>query len=425
MNKKLIAVAVAGALAAPVSTALAQSSTVQIGGSLNLLYYLHKPGTGGPGKKGDIMEQSEPELYIRGEEKIGGMLGSVWFQCASSFDIAGATGDGFCTRNSAIGVRGNYGNVFAGNWDMPQKLVVNQIRGAFSGTNALYGGGANLLFGGSASGVGNPVQTIAASPVAGGATGASTTNANNAERFYRRQARSWNYHSPSWSGLQFQGAFSTATEHTGLGTSPLQPRLYSLAVHYNNGPLYLGAAYEQHQDWNPGNTTVTGAGIPTTASNYGGGDDNNWTLGAGYTFAGVFKLTGMYSRSEYDTTNTGGIKVKGFALYADWRVAGPHIVRAQYARVDDVEGNTTQGAGVYKGPAGATCGPTSTVSCASSTGADLWGIHYAYQFSKRTEGIIAYNRVSNDSGATYSLGKSAAPAGSSQSAMGIALKHRF
>ena len=43
MNKKLMAVAVASALAVPSAVALAQTSTVQIGGSLTAFYYRHSP----------------------------------------------------------------------------------------------------------------------------------------------------------------------------------------------------------------------------------------------------------------------------------------------------------------------------------------------------------------------------------------------
>lgn len=389
MNKKLMALAVAGVIAAP-TAAMAQSSTVQIGGSLNVLYYLHKPDNGGgPGKKGDIMEGSEPELRISGEEKLGGGL-SAWFQCASSFDLWGATGDGFCTRNSGLGFKGSFGNVFMGNWDQPQKLVYNQARGAFSGTNALYGGTATLLYHGSASGV---------------------NNLGNPERFYRRQARSLNYWSPSWNGFTVRGSYSSGTEHTGLGLSPLEPRMYGLSAEYRSGPLYVGLGYEQHQDYNP-----AGLAIGTGVNQYNGGDDTNWSLVGVYTFNNAIRLSGVYSKSEYDRANGQSMDVDGFAVYVDWHIQGPHKVRAQYGRVDDPSGSATASIGRYV---------TSAAAGGLGTGADIWGIHYEYAFSKRTAGLVGYNRISNDAGAAFSLGKSAATRGGNQSALGIAVKHRF
>jgi len=115
MNKKVMAMAVAGALVVP-AAALAQ---VQIGGSLTVFYYQHEPDNNSVGQKGDILESSEPEIYVRAEEKLGGGL-SAWFQCTSSMDgfITGSSSaQGWCGRNSGVGFRGGFGNFFVGNWD--------------------------------------------------------------------------------------------------------------------------------------------------------------------------------------------------------------------------------------------------------------------------------------------------------------------
>jgi predicted porin len=452
MHKKLMAVAVAGALAAP-GVALAQTSTVQIGGSITVFYYSHDHNNPAAGKTGDILETSEPEIFIRGEEKLGGDL-SAWFQCTSSLDgiVAGASAianSGWCARNSGIGFKGSWGNIFAGNWDTPHKLVFNRIRGAFGGTNPMTGGSATILEGGAASGTQNPMQTITASARAGttiaaataaGATvgtvsvanavGSATAMTNNPASFFRRQASSWTYHSPVWSGFQLQGAFSAANETTGIpSANPLKPRLWSVAAHYDNGPLYLGAAYERHNDYNPGNATVNigqtacaGAGA---ASCYSGGSDDGWLLGAGYTFAGKFKLTGLYSRNNYETAGGGEMRIRGWAIFADWAVAGPHIIRAGYGSVSDSSGTSMQNVAVYKAPLASTCGITSAMSCAGDTGAKWWNVHYEYRFSKRTGVLVNYNRIDNDSNGAISLGKTAAIAGGDQSAMGIGIKHRF
>lgn len=439
MQKKLIAVAVAGALTAP-GLALAQTSTVQIGGSLTVFYYSHDAGNGlatpanavtgqGPlpgSRRADILETSEPEIFIRGEEQLGGGL-SAWFQCTSSFDgfITGAaTAFGWCARNSGIGFKGAWGNAFFANWDTPHKLVFNRIRGAFGGTNPMTGGSAVILAGGSASGQGNAVQTTsvlvsAAAPGGGAGVSTTATMSNTPQSFFRRQSSTITYHSPSWSGFQFQGAYSAANESTGIPENGvIKPRMWSVAAHYDNGPLYLGIGYERHQDYNPSNTAL-----------YSGGDDNSWILGAGYTFAGKFKLTGLYIKTKYETSNftTGpsDLKIDGFAIFADWNVAGPHTVRAAYGRVDDTKGSAAQNVGSYKGPLGLGCGPSSITSCAGDTGAQWWNVHYEYAFSKRTAVLINYNRISNDGNAAFSLGKTAATAGGDQSAFGMGIKHRF
>lgn len=408
MNKKVMALAVAGALAAP-AAALAQ---VQIGGSLTVFYYLHDPDNDSTGKSGDILEPSEPEMYIRAEEKLGGG-NSVWFQCTSSLDgfISGASAAaGLCGRNSAVGFRGGFGNFFLGNWDMPQKLVFSSGRGWFGGTNAFTGGSAVLLNGGSASGAVNP---------AGVGTAGSGI-------FFRRQAQSVNYHSPNWGGFTVNGAFSAANESTGNPDSGLlDPRLYSLGARFGTGPFFVALGYEIHQDYNPSNQTIGSA-----AGNYQGGDDTTMTVVAGLRMGG-FNVRAMYNKSEYENAGAAAgakttLEVDGFGVFADWNIQGPHTLRAQYVTVGDTSGTSTANVGSYKGPAASTCGaPPSTTSCASSTGADLMAIFYSYAVSKRTEISVGYSALGNDSNATFSKGKTASSAGGTQKTMGLVLRHSF
>jgi len=406
MNKKVMAMAVAGALVAP-AVALAQ---VQIGGSLTVFYYMHDPDNKSVGKSGDILEASEPELYVRAEEKLGGGT-SVWFQCTSSLDafITGsANAEGWCARNSGVGFRGGFGNFFVGNWDQPQKLIFNRGRGWFGGTNAFTGGSAVLLNGGSASGTQNPSPT--------------TTGVNNPGTFFRRQASSVNYHSPNWGGFSFLAAFSAANESTGNPDAGLlDPRMYSLGGQFATGPFYVGLGYEIHQDYNPAAQTI-GAG----AAQYGGGDDTTLTAVLGLRMGG-FDVRAMYSKSEYETTNSTDMDLDGFGVFADWNIAGPHTLRAQYVMVGDTSGSSAVNVGSYKGPASAGCwiGTASTASCANATGADLMAIFYSYAISKRTEVSVGYSQLANDGKATFSKGKTASSAGGTQKATGLVLRHRF
>jgi len=432
MNKKLMAVAVAGALAVP-GVALAQSSTVQIGGSLTAFYYKHDANNPGLAQSGDILETSEPELFVRGEEKLGGGL-SFWFQCTSSLDgmIGGsAAAQGMCGRNSGLGFRGSFGNIFAGNWDTPQKLVMNRARGWFGSTNSVTGGTGRLMFGNGPSGVSNPVQSMVSSttttPVIGGVStivttaGSGTAMSNTPAGFARRQANSWNYHSPNWSGFSVNASYSADNESTGRPeASLLDPRLYSIGGAFSSGPFLVALAYEKHDDYNPGNATVGVA-----AGNYSGGSDDNWTLVGGFKFA-TFDLRAMYSQTTYDVHIGGDLKTKGFGLYADWAIAGPHTLRAQYVQQDDTSGSSVLNASPYIGPLrGNSCGALSNVTCATSTGAKLWSLVYSYAFSKRTEGSVIYTKLDNDSNAAFSLGKVSAIAGTSQTSAGVAVKHRF
>ena len=118
MNKKLMAAAVAGAFVAP-ALVYAQNATVQVYGRANVEYGYVDQGTG---KINTDMFQTPggSAVGFKGQEQLGGGL-SAWFQCETSADVRGLNQDGWCSRNSAIGMRGVWGNVYFGKWDTPFK----------------------------------------------------------------------------------------------------------------------------------------------------------------------------------------------------------------------------------------------------------------------------------------------------------------
>jgi predicted porin len=361
MQKKVMALAVAGALVAP--AALAQ---VQIGGGIHLQYFMNDPDNASSSSKSDYLTTSEPEIYIRGEEKLGGGL-SAWFQCTSSFDVLGQGLGSWCGRNSAIGFRGGFGNIFFGTWDTPHKLVTNLARGWWGGTNTLQGGTATILFNDSDSNIGN--------------SGSS---------FFRRHRRSINYHSPDWSGFNLNAAFSSQNEATNIpDASDLKPRMMSIAGQFRTGPFFAGLGYEKHTDF--GNVTS---------------DDSSINATVGFTFAGAVRVSALYSQVEYDP---GGGKTEhdGIALYVDWTLGGPHKLYVQYAMRNETEVGGTE---------------------IPDSGIDVLGVAYGYSFSKRTQGYIAYNSMSFD-GPSLGLSQNTTTAGptvgGSQKVYGVGLRHSF
>ena len=172
MNKKIMALAVASALAAP-AVVLAQASNVQIFGTMYMEYAAAHQGqagavslpttfanNGGSSTSNfsakvaagdlqnvDILQSPGSEVGIKGEQALGGG-NSVWFQCASTADIRGGGVSGFCGRNSAIGLKSSMGNVYVGNWDMPMKKTAGAVR--IVSDTAIWGAGP-MLFGNSAS----------------------------------------------------------------------------------------------------------------------------------------------------------------------------------------------------------------------------------------------------------------------------------
>ena len=97
MNKKLLAVAVAGALGSP-AVVLAQTSTVQIYGTMYVEYSFADQGSGpGPAflerTEVDFLQTPGSNIGFKGEEKLGGGL-SAWFQCESTADPRGQSQEG-------------------------------------------------------------------------------------------------------------------------------------------------------------------------------------------------------------------------------------------------------------------------------------------------------------------------------------------
>ena len=388
MQRKLLSMAVAGALGIP-TVALAQSSTVQIYGTVYVEYSFgveqgRSTAAGNPDlSTADFIQTPGSAIGFKGEEKLGGGL-SAWFQCESTADPRGQSQDGWCTRNSALGLKGGFGNVFIGNWDTPFKRTISPT--AVGGNDTGIWGTAFLLTGGS--------TTV----TVGGTRGV----------FKRRQNNSVNYDSPNFGGFQVMASFTSSQPSTGTldAASNNKPRVMSVGGQYSAGPLYVSAAYERHTEYN-------GAGRD--------GDDNGWHVGAAYTW-GPVRFGGQYTRQKFETGTSAvptDSRVAAWHLGVDWSIVGPHGLRAAYTQANDVKG--TAGAAAIAG-SGAT-----RPSPGSDTGAKLWQIRYVYTFSKRTEFNFGYVRLNNDSAAAYTLGGlgSAHVAGDNQHAWAVALRHRF
>ena len=388
MQKKLIAVAVASVLAAPVA-ALAQTSTVNIYGQITYEYGRGDQGTGRP----DVDTAQTPggsAIGFRGEEKLGGGL-SAWFQCESSADVRAMNQDGFCTRNSAVGFKGGFGNLHFGRWDTPMKRALNQGTVGAEGTGLM--GMSFIAFGGS-----------------GGADATESNDSDQRQRWKRREAGLIYYESPVFSGFQVLGAVSSgnfAVNSSAVDATPNpKPRVWSLAGTYTSGPLRVGLGYERHDEFGAhqgspascglstaGVITCTASSLPTTSL-----DDNAWGISAAYTFAGKVKVGGTYLDAEYETAPGREMDKKIWTLGVEWNIAGPHTIAAQYANAGDTKGNSLVGIQTNGGVEAS--GP--------DTGGDAWSIAYRYAFSKRTSLRIAYVRMDNDTNSNvYRIGGTA------------------
>jgi predicted porin len=377
MQKKLMAIAVAGALSAP-AVVLAQASTVQIYGKLTYEYGYADLGDGRP--KTDVAQTpGGSAIGFRGEEKLGGGL-SAWFQCESSADIRGISGDGFCTRNSAVGLKGTFGNLHFGRWDSPFKRAI---------ATGLVGAQETGLLG----------QTFV---LTGGSGGSNATTRSNRNLWMRRDVGWTYYESPNFGGFQVLAAFTPGNAAAAAGVTDAtvnpRPRVVSFGGIYKGGPLAIGAGYERHNDFN----TVAGSG-----------DDDAWNASISYTF-GPVKVGVAFIDAEYEMAPGVTLEKQNWNVGLDWAIGGPHGLEFGWTHADDSEGNSLIGIGDVAASGG-------------STGADLYAIKYRYAFSKRTRVRVGYVYLDNDNNAFYSLGGTSRPVtnGESQNAVVMYWEHHF
>jgi predicted porin len=412
MQKKLLTLAVAGALAAP-GAALAQ---VEVYGFIFMSFNKFKySDTAGAASKSmwDVASHAS-NVGVRGRENLGGGQ-TAWFQVETnaamerSNNVAHATG--FASRNSAVGMQGGWGNLFIGQWTTPWADLdalwgVGTVGGwgpvtAIIGRRETTGSAPNLNCVGSGSGFGGL-------PTA--ATGHSTLVCESVEgnggvghSFWRRISNSIHYQSPVFGGFQAKIAYQTNQDKSVAppGAVTADPQMWSGSVQWAGmgGRLRVGAALDRHEDF----TTI-------------GQTDTGWRVTGGWNF-GFADIGLAYETMTYKCGpgGTGCGAAVGDIEAKQWGVGiavpvGPGAIRASYAKADDLEG------------------------LGADNGASQWNIGYDHRFSKRTTVGVGYAIIKNDpaaiftwSGAPTSQGGQSVnpPAGSDPSAFFVSMIHRF
>ena len=337
MNKKLIAVAVAGMLAAPLA-AQAQTANVVLYGRLNLdLEYIDANGSNPSVTR---LSSNSSRLGVRGTEALGGGLNAI-FQIESS--INGDAGGGtLAGRDTFVGLQGSWGTVKFGNFLAP-----------YDDMHPIFGN----------------VPTFTTSILATAAIWANNGSfAKNTGAFDARLPNSLRYDSPVISGFTGSAQISLDSEN---GSS--DPLVLSLAGIYNNGPFQGGIAYEANKD------VRCAAATPNC-----GLDDWALTVTAAWNF-GVVRVAGLYERLQYDTP-TGDLKrdLWGIGVTAP---VGPGTIYASWQHANDGKGSCTTRVGGF--------------TCGGDTGADHYTVSYTYPLSKRTITYIGYTGLNNEARASY------------------------
>lgn len=290
MKQKLIAVAVAGALAAP-AAALAQS-TVQIYGTLKAEYgFVSAPDHANPAlsyKNWDGFNSGASNIGFKGEEKLGGGL-SAFFQCESDlrFMQGGTrTSGSLCDRNSALGLKGGFGSFFVGTWDSPEKLAIGRTR-MLEDTG--WTGVTHMLF-----------------------------------QESNRNAHSINYHSPNFGGFSMALQTTSTNAASAATADGFKGRSNGLNLLYGQGPLDVAFGYTEQDD---------------NRSSSGGtsGKDTSMTLGGAYKF-GPAKVGVTYNKWKAEGA-AGEVKRDAWNFAVNYDFTGANYLWAGYTLAKDFKGS--------------------------------------------------------------------------------------
>jgi predicted porin len=405
-RKKILAVAVAGALGMGSGVALAGEATSNYtiygklypqvssydysGVSSNIAGNDLVPGVGAQvnHSQRSTLDVSNSRIGFRGSESLGGGMSAI-FQIETRVRFDNGTGLWAGGRDSFIGLAGAYGTFKLGNFDTAYKNVGDQFSflGISSGNFVSH---SNLL----AQGVGDI-------------------------DFHIRQTNAMAYESPKFAGVQ---AFVTwgKDEQKGDPGRGINRLLNSYGVTYEMGPLYLGLGYEIHHDWFAGSNSFSLVSNPTNGSDVRSND----TAARGTV---VFKTGGTkvsLDVSQIELTESGVIAAGNFKNYKNTRYA---------AGVEQKFGNITGALSVVNSDEG-TCTLEGGTSC-STTGLEgrLINLGARFDFSRRTYVFAIYSRLTNGDLATYSniainpnSGGAADPqAGEDVTAIGVGISHSF
>jgi predicted porin len=441
MNRRSLALAVASVFAVPLA-ALAEGGNVQIYSTINVDFEgvqtsgATAAGALPPGQLGATptgvnspsrsrVTSNSSNIGFRGSNDIGAGLSAI-FQVESAIGVdnqatfgsntasGSAVGGGFATRNTGVGLAGQFGRVLYGQWDTPYKAISGAVDPLYF-TGIAYTGAI----------VGTPGFGIG--PVTNGnvtlsADGKSYANAVNAS-FERRQGNSVQYWSPTFDGLKARIVYSAneGRSNDSSAVTQVNPAIWGFSAEYENGPAYVAWGHERHDDYfGLGAIAPAAQAVPVAAL---GGQPSASSRDTGNKFVGRYtagdtQLGAIYERLKYDQTNSlaAATDFKSYArnAYAFTLVQrmGPGMLRALYGRAQD---------GRCALAGGGDCS-------ADGLGVRQITLGYSYKLSEQTDLYGFYTRIVNDAHATYQFANAAgigATAGADNIGAGLGVRYTF
>ena len=382
MNKKLVAVAVAGLFAAP--AAFAQSS-VTISGLLKGGFESQKySNSARANNSGSGVVDDSSRIVFNVVEDLGGGL-----QAIGQLDMrvkpddhqgAATAASNLVSGNSHFGLRHKeWGRIFIGRQDLHYFNTETNI----ADKGSLRSSSISLL---SYVGAGAATSAIA------GAT---------------RTSNVVHYTTPNWGGFTMIAAYSSNPSATDadIGSGTRKGSAFNLNPNFAAANWQVGYSYWSAKPDAPG--VVPGVGVDKER-----GD----RLYGSYVFPFGLKIGGAYDKAK--RTAVGGAlanKRNAWSLPASY-TWGNHSVHVHYTRAENDK------------------------ATAADDSAKMWGMAYAYDLSKRTSVALTYAQIKNAANGTYNfftsnslgIGGSGAAAGTGTTLAGedpkmwaVTLRHAF
>lgn len=398
MQKKIIALAIAG-----LSTAAFAQSNVTISGQMRVAIDNVRAG-GVTAANSDYTSRTRitdqnSNIRFAGEESLGGGM-AAWFQIESAIGTDNNTGTagsnvasiagnqtGIGTRNTAVGIKGNFGNFFMGKWDAHYNSMASVEGAGLVDGLALAASSLNLLY------------TVNGTNTGGG-------RLNNVIAYVL----------PNFgNGFSGQVAYTTGSEMMNANL-PRKDNGWNLKLGYDNGPIAVSYSYlavnnnaaAAPQAAAAGficRNVVTGAISTAAACGAGtvqiaavasaatagsnGADTRSNRLGAAYSFPMGIKVGLIWDKSKVQNNDSPAnatfatsttFERTAWALPLSYKT-GAHGFSFTYARANNVKGT----------------GGDDGLSRKATMGM----LGYEYAMSKRTSISATYVQINNDTAGAY------------------------
>lgn len=404
MQQKLIALAIMSTTASLSGVAFAQSN-VTIYGVADATFDIINVSGGSAALSGNTpnftrVSTNGSRIGFKGSENLGNGLTALFqFESNANFDSGGALGT---SRDSFVGLSGDFGKVILGNLSTPTRafsalLDVNAGNDGIGTNYALLG-----KLGGALANAGKGVPAVGAD---------ASRSATSASLFDTRFSNSIAYITPSFSGLQATAGYMANENKTDTPGAKTNASGYDLGLNYTNGPVLVGLTYADISSKNDVAASAYGSGALKT---YLGADQKlkEFRLGGKYDF-GVATLRALYARTKAEGS-LNDVKQTVWGMGGTYNVTANGKLTAQYYHAGDLDKST---------------------GADDNTGAKFYTLGYEHSLSKRTLLKANYAYLKNDDktatngfGGGYDFGKNSSGFAGDEikiSGLQVGLRHVF